>query len=165
MTVVIPCPSFTMPFQNKLSLLLAFLLLLIKCQFLNASNNFVPDAPVINFKLPMFNNDGYRTWFLTGEQGIYVSQDEVDVLGMKITIFSGDPHDLLEATIESPKAIMFIKQNRANSDDSIEVQGPSYHLTGKVWTWDGNLKKMSINKDVKVTFDQSLKGLISYEKK
>lgn len=162
---MITCRLFTVIFQKKLRLFLAFLLLLIECQFLNASNNFVPDAPVINFKLPMFNKEGHRTWFLTGDQGIYVSENEVDVLGMKITIFSGDARDLSEATIESPKAVMFINQNKASSDDTIEVTGQTYHLTGKDWTWDGNLKKMSINKNVRVVFEQSMKGLISYEQK
>lgn len=144
---------------------MAFLVVSIEYQLLTASNNFIPDAPVINFKLPMFGKEGYRSWFLSGKQGIYVSQDEVDVLGMKINIFSGDARDLLEATIESPKAVMFINENKARGDDSIEVVGESYHLTGKDWTWDGKLKKMTINKEVKVVFDQSLKGLMTYEQK
>lgn len=137
----------------------------MKAQSLSASKNFIPDAPVVNFKLPMFNKDGHRTWFLSGKQGTYVNEGEVDVLGMKISIFSGDARDLLEATIESPRAVMFINENKAVGNDSIEVVGPSYHLTGKNWTWDGTLKKMSINKEVKVIFDQSMNGLINYEQK
>lgn len=150
---------------KSLTLLTILFNLSIECQLLIASNNFIPDAPVINFKLPMFGKEGYRSWFLSGNQGIYVNKDQVDVLGMKISIFSDNAHDLLEATIESPKAAMFINENKAIGDDSIEVVGESYHLTGKDWTWDGKLKKMTINKEVKVVFDQSLKGLMTYEQK
>lgn len=165
MGVVILNRLYSMIFPKKLSFLTVFLLLIAEYQLLTASNNFIPDAPVINFKLPMFGKEGYRSWFLSGNQGIYVNEGEVDVLGMKISIFSDDARDLLEATIESPKAILLIHKNKARGDDWIEVVGESYHLTGKDWTWDGKLKKMSIGKDVKVIFDQSLKGLMTYENK
>ncbi len=112
----------------------------------------------------MWSKEGYRSWSISGDQGIYVNEAEVDVLGMKICIFSDDARDLLEATIESPKAVLFIHENKAKGDDSIEVTGEAYHLIGKDWTWDGKLKKMTINKEVKVVFNQSLKGLIIYEK-
>lgn len=155
---------FPMMVLKRLRFLVALLMLVFECQWVAASNNFIPDSPITNFKLPMFSKEGHRTWFLSGAQGIYVSKDEVNVLGMKINIFSGDARELLEATIESPKAMILINENKACSDDWIEVEGASYHLTGKDWTWDGKLKKMSINKEVKVLFDQSLKGLMSYEK-
>lgn len=149
----------------KFSFLLVLSMLFIKHPFLTASNSFIPNAPVINFKLPMWGKEGYRSWFISGDQGIYVNEDEVDVLGMKISIFSDDPRDILEATIESPKAILLIHKNMARGHDSIEVIGEAYHLTGKDWTWDGVIKKMTINKEVKVIFNQSLKGLMIYEKK
>lgn len=157
-------PFIHMTFFKELKFLIAISLLTTGCQPIFASNNFIPNAPVINFKLPMWQEEGYRSWFLNGEQGIYVSENEVDILGMKIVIFSGDARELLEATIESPKAIILIHENKASSDDSIGVVGASYHLTGKDWTWDGEQKKMSINKEVNVVFDQSLKGLLTYEK-
>lgn len=135
----------------------------IFCPWLIGGNNIIPSAPVINFKLPMFEKEGYRSWFLNGKEGIYVSENEVDVLGMKIDIFSGDVREVLEATIMSPKAIILIHENRALGNDLIEVAGQAYHLTGKDWSWDGEGRRMSINKGVKVVFNQSLKGLLSDE--
>lgn len=125
---------------------------------------FIPDAPVINFKLPMFGVEGYRSWFVRGDEGIYVNEDRVDVVGMMVSIFSGDEKELVEAEIESPRAAIFIHENRASGEDLIEVKGEGYALVGKDWTWEGNLKKMCINKEVKVVFDQSLKGMLDYEK-
>lgn len=128
------------------------------------SNSFVPDAPVINFKLPMFAKEGYRSWSVAGNEGVYINQDQVNVAGMTICLYSGDQRELIEALIDSPQADIFINENRATGKDLIEVRGNGYFLVGKNWTWEGTLKKMRINKEVKVQFDQSLKGILDYEK-
>ena len=50
----------------------------------------IPNAPVENFRLPMFNEEGYRAWDLRGAKGTYVDGTHVDVVDMKMRVFSGD---------------------------------------------------------------------------
>lgn len=147
----------------KLSITLLSVML---CNNLFANTkSFIPDAPIINFRLPMFNNEGFQAWHVHGEQGIYLSDEQVDIVGMTLTIFSGDEKNLCEATIKSPIASVFLYDNKAQSSDNIEICGDGYTLFGKNWFWDGKSKKIIINQNVKVIFNQSLFNLnTSYEK-
>ena len=129
------------------------------------ANNFIPDAPVINFKLPMFNDEGFRAWEMQGDKGTYLSDEEVEVSGMVLRWYSGDEQNILDSTVESPQATLLIKENRAYGDDKIKVEGRQYVLVGESWSWDGKLKKMAINKNVKILFDQSLVNISNYENK
>lgn len=82
-----------------------------------------------------------------------------------MNIFSGDKRGLLEVTIESPKATILLHENGAKSKDEIQAKGNGYLLSGKDWNWNGKLKQVIINHDVKVTFDQPLTEIFAYEKK
>jgi hypothetical protein len=81
-----------------------------------------PIAPITNFKLPLFNDDGYRTGYLRGEQGIYNnSQSEIRILGMELSQYSGDAQDAVTGSMESPEALFrFDKTGRraASSNES-----------------------------------------------
>lgn len=140
-----------------------FLIIMIKKTFAD-TKSFIPHAPIINFKLPMFNKEGYQSWHIHGQKGIYVNEEQVDVIGMKLDIFSGNENNLLEATIESPKATIFLYENQAKSKNKINVIGNGYTLSGKNWFWNGKLKKIIINQNVKIVFNESLTNLFTYEK-
>ena len=42
-----------------------------------------PNAPVKNFRLPRFADNGYTQWVLQGARGIYDSEEQVRVEGME----------------------------------------------------------------------------------
>ena len=48
------------------------------------------DEPITNFKLPLFNDDGYRTGYLRGEQAIILNEVEIRILGMELNQYTGD---------------------------------------------------------------------------
>lgn len=126
-----------------------------------AVHKLVPDASIIDFKLPMFGESGYRVWDLRGKEGLFLSEGEVEVQGMLLRTFSGDEKNKLEATIESIKAIIKIQENQAYGDELIVLKGPGYSLVGNGWSWDGKAKKVIVNENVRVTFDEVLeKGLM-----
>ncbi len=154
-----------MTLLKKFYILTTLFLLIIHNITFSETKSFIPDAPIRNFRLPMFNQEGYQDWHIQGDQGIYITQEKVKIIGMELNIFSGDHKNLLEATIESPKATIFPLENKAKSDNEIKVTGNTYNLSGKNWSWNGKFKKIIINQNVKVIFTQSLENLFTYENK
>ena len=120
------------------------------------AQRMVPDAPVPNFKIPVFGDDGYKIWDLRGKEGRYVNDQQIVVEGMELRVFSGDEAMHLEVTMESPQATIFIQDQRAVGNDLLFIRGPNFHIVGKGWLWNGKEKLIRIEDDVQVTFKESL---------
>lgn len=112
----------------------------------------VPDAPIQHFRLPMFGDNGFKSWELRGLKGSYLSESEALVEGLELVVFSGDEAVLEETSIRSPKATIYLKDARAESDSSLFVIGPGYEIQGRDWTWEGNEQKITVRKAVRVSF-------------
>ena len=122
-----------------------------------------PNAPITNFKLPLFNDEGYRTGYLRGEQGIYVSDNEIRILGMELNQYSGDERDAVIGTMESPEALFRIDQNKRRSaagPGSIKLENDSFVLTGEDWIWQENGNQLVINKKVKIVIFDAIGNVI-----
>jgi lipopolysaccharide export system protein LptC len=150
---------------KKIYFFIALFLLIVNQETLADTKGFIPDAPIINFKIPMFTQEGYQSWYIHGDEGIYINEEQIDILGMQLMIFSADKHECLQTTIESPKATIIPYENKAKSNNKIQATGNGYRLSGKNWIWSGKLKKITINQNVKIIFDQPLTNLFAYEKK
>lgn len=124
----------------------------------NSLTRFEAKAPVNDFSLPMFGPDGYKTWDLSGKQGRYVNQNQIDIDGLKLRLFSGDEKGRVEVVIESPKAEVDPKAGKASGPDFLYVNGPGYSVTGRDWFWNEKTKYLEIKKDVQVTFASGGEG-------
>lgn len=141
---------------RALALALFFGLSLLPTQ----AQKMAPDAPIENFQLPMYDEDtGYRTWLLKGIEGRYGQDEQFDVLGMVLTTFSADEAMREQLSIRSPEATLYLKDNRATGL-ILRIEGDGFTLAGKDWTWDGEAKRVTIERDAKVTFNQNLSNLI-----
>ena len=120
------------------------------------SAQMVPDAPIEHFRLPMFGEDGYKSWELRGLRGHYIREEQALVEGMELVIFSGNEALLEENRIRSPKAMIYLKEARADSDSSLFVVGPGYEIQGSDWSWDGKNRKIVVRDAVRVSFAGSV---------
>lgn len=122
-----------------------------------------PNAPITNFKLPLFNDEGYRTGYLRGEQGIYVSDSEIRILGMELNQYSGDERDAVIGTMESPEALFRLDQNKSRSaagPGSIKLENDSFVLTGEDWIWQEKGNQLVINRKVKIVIFDAIGNVI-----
>ena len=120
----------------------------------------IPNAPVENFRIPMFNEEGYRSWDLRGAKGTYVDGTHVDVIDMKMRVFSGDEENKLLTEITSPTATVLIAENKAIGRNTILISNKDYRITGQHWTWDGNNDSFAIEGDVVVTFFEGIGDIL-----
>jgi len=120
----------------------------------------IPDAPVIDFKLPMFGENGYKIWDLQGDEGRYINAGRIDVINLKLHVYSGDESLALDTVIESPKAIMLVRRNIAMSKASIRMFGSNYEIMGTDWTWEGSKRTLNVKKNVRVNFQDTLTDIL-----
>ncbi len=121
----------------------------------------MPSDPVLDFRLPRFAANGYPQWILNGGKGMYDSAEQIRVEEMSLRVYSGDERRALEMTIDSPKATFFTKENRADSDSSIEIVGANFKVSGVGWTWDSTRKEIEVKSEVLVEFSQEVVGMLS----
>lgn len=137
-----------------------FFLLLTTVMILGLFAQIIPDAPVIDFKLPMFGESGYKIWDLQGDEGRYINAGRIDVINLKLRVYSGDESLALDTTIESPKAIMLVRRNRALSNASIRMFGSDYKIMGSDWIWEGSNRTLKVKKNVRVNFQDRLTDIL-----
>lgn len=116
----------------------------------------VPDAPIEHFSLPMFGENGYKTWELRGFRGHYLSEKEALVEGLELRVFSGDADVVEENRIRSPRARVFLEEARAEGASSLFVTGPGYEIQGQKWSWMGRERKIIVREAVRVSFSGSV---------
>jgi hypothetical protein len=129
---------------------------LVACLPLWAWGQLTPEAPVANFRLPMFGDDGYRTWELFGSQGKYLSADKIEVTDMRLKVYAGDAGGNMEHLLESPKATLLLNKNIAIGEGPIKISSSTYRVDGQRWYWDGRNHSIVVSQNAKVTFFQSL---------
>ena len=140
----------------KRSCLLGLLAFMSVQGSLSAAEKMVPNAPIIDFKLPLFAENGYKAWEIQGAEGRYLNTNEITVLILTIKTYSGDESVSLESVISSPDAVIDTQTKQANGQSYINVYGQGFRVRGKDWTWDGLNKIITIREKTQVDFDQSL---------
>lgn len=118
----------------------------------------LPDAPIKDFMVPGFSEEGYTEWILKGSQLEYKSEELVIVKDMYLQMVTPDENQVVTTEMRSPSAHFLLKENKADSDSSIEIRGPNFHISGVKWTWDGTgeTKKITIEDWASVTFYEEL---------
>ncbi len=119
-----------------------------------------PDAPVLDFKLPIFGQNGYKIWELRGREGRYVNEERIDITGMELRLFSGDADLKVHTTIESPAATMLVSQSQALGQSEIKITGNQFQIEGEDWKWTGSTRTVNVDKNVRVSFRQQLAGIL-----
>ena len=117
-------------------------------------------APLRDFRLPKFGEDGQLDWDFAGESGIYVSDAQVDVRGVKLRVFSDDvpPRQVFE--IQSRKASIYPEAGKAQGAGSVYGRSQAFVISGEEWEWNAHTDTLVIEKEVRVIFNQPLNNLL-----
>ena len=131
---------------------------ILTCVITTLFGQMTPNAPVKNFRLPRFGANGFTDWVLQGERGLYDGEEQVRVEGMSMRVYSGDQRMALELSMDSPTATLRLEENRAYSDDSIEIIGGNFNISGVGWDWSGESREVIVKSNTVVTFTQEIAG-------
>jgi len=119
-------------------------------------------APIENFRLPVFGEDGNRIWDLRGDQGVYHEEGFIDVERMTLRTFAAGQPKEPELLIQSPRARIFAEENRAAGDGLLylEATDGSYAIVGQQWEWRSDDNQINIGKEARVTFRQTIGSIL-----
>jgi len=131
---------------------------LIFCFTASLYSQITPIAPIKNFRLPRFGDNGYTQWMLQGEQGIYDRDEQLSVKQMAMRIYSGDERMALELSMDSPEGTLLLPENRGYSESPIEITGANFKISGIGWEWSGDTKEIIVKKDAVAKFTQGIAG-------
>lgn len=132
---------------------LSALLLLLS---VGGMGQMVPDAPIEHFSLPMFGEDGYKSWELRGFRGHYLSEKAAMVEGLELISFQGGEALTEDNRIRSPRATIDFAKSEASGETSLFVTGPGYEIQGQDWTWYGKERKIVVRRSVRVSLSGGL---------
>jgi hypothetical protein len=119
-----------------------------------------PGAPVVNFSAPTFTTEGYRSWLLRGSEGRFVSQNEITVTNLSLTVFTGDPSNRVDSVFLSPAATARLNAGQVRGPGRVRLINDDLEATGEDWTYDHRQKKVSIRKNVRVVFHAQLQSIL-----
>jgi LPS export ABC transporter protein LptC len=147
-------------FSRQRILFLSCLLAIAAVAFA-ATTQISPDKPVINFRLPNFTPEGYRSWLVRGSQAQYLPKNnEVDVKDLTLSVFSGKSDDKMTTMILSPTAKVLPDKSLVVSDSTIRVINDDFEATGTGWRYDHKERKTTIDKKVRVTLHGEIKNFL-----
>ncbi len=115
---------------------------------------------VIQFNMPLFNETGHRSWELNGAKGIYESQTQIRIEGMRVYQFTGDDANRRIAILTSPEAIFHFDSTTAYGPGELRVKTREFEVSGDDWIWSGNRKEIVLNRNVKVVLFEGVGDIL-----
>ncbi|MBE2215265.1 MAG: hypothetical protein IAE82_15440, partial [Opitutaceae bacterium] len=137
---------------------------------IGASTPIIPTAPIVDFRLPVFNEQGYRFWEVRGSEALFDPKEErAEIKSLRLTVYSGDDRGLVENVVESPFAVLERKTLTVSGPGLIRLigyeRGREFEVRGEDWTYQETpptatspekTKSVVIRKNVVVTFAQDI---------
>ena len=117
-------------------------------------------APVKNWALPLFTNEGPRSMTARGTEARFVTANQIEVVDLNLTVFSGDPASKVESILLSPAATFLPQDKIAQGDKSVRFIGQGIEASGERWLYRHGEKKISLDGNVRVIFEAELKNLL-----
>lgn len=127
---------------------------------LAAGPQFSSDKPVVNFRLPWFNADGYRTWMVRGSEARYATENRIGIKDLNLSIFTGRADEKVDTVILSPNAVVHPSDEIVTGSTTIRVISDQFEASGSDWRYAHKDKKVSIGKNVRVTFQAEFKDFL-----
>ena len=128
---------------------------------LAATTQISPEKPVVNFRLPAFTPEGYRSWLVRGSEAYYLAKEnQINVKELTLSVFSGKSDDKLTTMILSPSAKVLPAESVITGDSTIRVINDDFEATGIGWRYAHKEKKTTIQKKVRVTFKAEIKDFL-----
>lgn len=143
-----------MPLPHKL------LLLLLPVVALAATTQVSTNKPIINFRLPTFTPDGYRSWLVRGSEARFAAKNQIDIVELTLAVYTGKADQRIETMILSPAARVLTDESLVTGQGTIRVINDDFEASGTDWRYTHKQKRVSINQNVHVTFRTELKDFL-----
>lgn len=119
-----------------------------------------PSAPIKDLTLPTFDQDGKRATFLRADEALFVTQTQIDAKNVNFTVFTKDGTGAFDTILIAPSATFYTDKQFVTGRESVRVLRVNLEVTGEDWSYDHAAKRVVINKNARVTFQDELKSIL-----
>jgi hypothetical protein len=117
-------------------------------------------APIKNFRLPTFTEEGFRHTLLRADEARIPDPARIDLVEMELTLFTGDADEKIDAMLAAPSATFFPQKLLATGSETVRLERSDLTLTGADWSYDHKVRKVVIKRDARVIFRSSIGDII-----
>ena len=133
------------------------LLSIVFCEISCYCDIIVQDhEPISNFYLPVFSKSGFKACELTGKDAEFVSSDDININDLLIRCFNDDGSNVVQMTIESPRANAAPSKNIVSSGGVMFLAGNKLTGVCSDWVFFASENKVVGNRDVRVLFEENV---------
>jgi hypothetical protein len=122
------------------------------------STNTLP--PGLQWKLPLFTKEGFRSMSLRGDRVIPIGSDRIDVDNIEIMVFSGDKKQTVSTILLSPKASYYAKAAEVKGSGEVRVIRDNGEISGENWRYKRVGEKISIRRNARVVFKEQVTDML-----
>ncbi len=125
-----------------------------------ATAQFSSPAPVKNFSLPFFNDEGFHTMLVRGREASLTNPQRIGLTDMTLTLFSGEEDQKVDTVILSPAAFVLPNEQKVTGPTLVRLVRDDLELTGEDWIYDHPAQKIIIQKRAHIVFNAPLADLL-----
>jgi hypothetical protein len=118
------------------------------------------DAPLLNFRLPIFNEFGFRIWDLSAGEVRKLTNERFELATVHLRMLAGDEANTLEGELFAPAAVVDQVERTITGPGQIHAIRQGVELFGNDWNYDGKTKTMVIEHSVVVSFAGDLGNIL-----
>lgn len=119
------------------------------------------ESPILNWRLPLFTADGSRREALIrGSEARVLPDRTVELKDLLVHLFSRDDANRIETILASPTARVLADERLVVGDGVIRVINDQFEATGTGWSYDHAGKKVSLHRNVRVSFRAQIDDLL-----
>ncbi|WP_157837127.1 LPS export ABC transporter periplasmic protein LptC [Geminisphaera colitermitum] len=125
-----------------------------------AATDVRASAPITQFSLPLFNDEGQRLSILVAAEARVITPDHITATDMILTRYNPDEGNTIDTTLVSPSAEAFIKEQRVRGDSTVSITRPDFQATGADWSYNHKDQRITIGRDVHLVFKAEIQNIL-----
>ncbi len=141
-------------------LALPFLAALALASAASAGPQVTATAPVKNFRLPAFTDEGFRRLTVVAAEARLPDPARIDLTEMMLTLFTGRADEQIDAMLAAPVATFLPEKQFASGAQTVRLERADISVTGSDWSYDHAARKIVIRRDARVTFHAALGDIL-----
>jgi hypothetical protein len=125
-----------------------------------AAQDIRASAPIRDFKLPLFTDEGLRQSLMIAREGRVLSPDHIIIFDMQLTLFTEDAANKPETTIRSSRAEALIKDQTVKGEHDVKIVRTDFQASGSDWSYNHKEQHILINRDAHLVFQAEITNIL-----
>lgn len=117
-------------------------------------------APVKNFALPFFNEEGNRTLLVRGNEAILTDPRKPRFADMTVTMFARGTVNQVESVLLSKASTVDTTTRVIEGTDAVRFVRDDIEVTGEAWRYEHSARRIVIQRNARVVLRAELPLLI-----